>query len=167
MTILPSNIGSNKRPTAKLLTMRNVSHPHQFQHCLTFILSLPLLQSKWLRFLQNVWHDILFHNYASLQISQINRRNYFSWLKAHISLGMKQNEQLIFPYLFSEGPEFFTCTRPGTCGSQSAAIRLELKMNGLQSESLICWEFLLEGKVTLRKFPCCGNTVKNYLLTSA
>lgn len=55
----------------------------------------------------------------------------------------------------------------GTCGRQSAAIRLVLKMNGLESEYLICWEFLQEGKVRPGKFPSCGNTVKNYYLTSA
>lgn len=112
MTILPSNIGSNKSPTAKLLTMRNVSHPHQFQHCLTFIsfyLCLLCKVNGYISYRMHVYH-IPVYNYASFQISQINRRNYFSWLRAHISLGMQQNEQLIFPYLFTDGPAFFMCT---------------------------------------------------------
>lgn len=40
-----------------------------------------------------------FTQLSFLQISQINRRNYFSWLSTHISLGRGENKQLIFPYL--------------------------------------------------------------------
>lgn len=43
MTILASTIGTNKSPTARLVTMRNVSHPHPFRQCLTFISLYPCL----------------------------------------------------------------------------------------------------------------------------
>lgn len=169
MTILASAIGTNKSPTARLLTMRNVSHPHPFHQCLTFISLYPCLLCRWVAIplVKGIIFVPSFTRLSFLQISQINRRNYFSWLSTHISLGSEQNKQLIFPYLFSQVPASLNTDYPGTCGSQSAAIRPEQKMNGLQAERLICWELVWEGKVIPGKFPCRRNTAQNYYLTSA
>lgn len=112
MTILPSNIGSNKSPTVELLTMRNVSHPHPFQHCLYiyFILSLSPEQSTWLHFLQNA---CLPHSFPQLCIAP-NKPNqqeklfflikgpHFSWDKMkqtiNLSLFVLRKSNILYVY---------------------------------------------------------------------
>lgn len=157
MTILARTIGTNKSPAARLLTMKDVSHPYPFCQCPTFIPHRCLLcrEGAIPRLQGTLWRPP-FHSYLFPQISQINRRNYFSWLSTHISLGGEQNKQLIFPYLFSEAPASLNAGYPGTCGSQSAAIRPEEKMSGLRAEGLICREPVWEDKVTPGKFPVVG-----------
>lgn len=154
MAIVVRTIGTNKSPTARLLTMRNASHPHLLRQDPTFISP----SSSLVYVNGNTSHARhcsapTFTQLSFLQISQINRRNYFSWLSTHISLGREQNKQLIFPYLFSEVPASLNAGYPDTCGSQSAAIRAEQKMNGLRAEGLIYRETAREGKVTPGKFP--------------
>lgn len=158
MTIRERTIGTNKSPAARLLTMRDASHPYPSRQGPTSIppIGVSYVQKGQYLFSRARLGAQPLHNYLSPQISQINRRNYFSWLSTHISLGREQNKQLIFPDLFSEAPASLNAGYPGTCGSQSAAIRPEEKMNGLRAEGLICREPVREDKVTPGKFPVVG-----------
>lgn len=101
-------IGANKGPTARLRTMRNASRPPRLRQDLTSISP----RASLVYVSGNTSHTRhrsapTFTQLSFLQISQINRRNYFSWLSTHISLGREQNKQLIFPYLFSPSPCLF------------------------------------------------------------
>lgn len=97
-----------------------------------------------------------------------NQQKKLFFLIKHPHFSWEEPKQTINLSLFVlRSPCLLTCGYPGTCGSQSVAIRPEQKMNGLRAEGLICWESVGEGKVRPGKFPCCRNTVQNYYLTSA
>lgn len=97
-----------------------------------------------------------------------NQQKKLFFLIKHPHFSWEGAKQTINLSLFVLGsPASLNTGYPGTCGSQSAAIRPEEKMNGLRAEGLIFRELVPGGQGYTRKIPCCQNAVQNYDPASA
>lgn len=153
MTTVASTTGPNKSPTPRLLWEMWAILIHFVRVLHLFPCILVSCVAKWQYLLQEASFCTFLYTIIFSPNKPNQQKKLFDFIK-HPYFSWEGTQQTINLSLFVlRSPFLLKAGSAGACGSQSAAIRPEEKMNGPQAEGVICWGPVWGGKVHRENSP--------------